>query len=136
MDYEKELDKCPHYTPVPYAIANASTSVGIKIHKKRAVEFYLPPDTNTPSELIARVLTMAWWPEKFCRKLPSGSFHILMLSGDPLAKQNLQRRGKGRGRQEIWQVCVLILSSNTGECVSIPVQGDYMYIVPNKHNSE
>ena len=41
----------------------------------------LPPDTRTLSELTARVLISAWWPVKFCRKLPSGNFQILMLSG-------------------------------------------------------
>ena len=47
----------------------------------------LPPDTRTLSELTARVLISAWWPVKFCRKLPSGNFQILMLSGEAEAKQ-------------------------------------------------
>ena len=50
----------------------------------------LPPDTRTLSELTARVLISAWWPVKFCRKLPSGNFQILMLSGEAEAKQNLK----------------------------------------------
>lgn len=50
---------------------------------------YSPPDTSTLSELMATVLTIAWCPEKFCMKLPSGNFHTLILSGAPEAKQNL-----------------------------------------------
>ena len=51
----------------------------------------LPPDMRTLSELTARVLISAWRPMKFCRKLPSGNFQILMLSGEAEAKQNLTR---------------------------------------------
>ena len=36
------------------------------------------------------MLISAWWPVKFCRKLPSGNFQILMLSGEAEAKQNLK----------------------------------------------
>ncbi len=50
-----------------------------------------PPDTSTPSEFTARVLRMAWWPEKFWMKFPSGNFHILILSGEAEANENLYR---------------------------------------------
>lgn len=49
-----------------------------------------PPETNTLSELTDTVLTIAWCPEKFCMKFPSGNFHTLILSGAPEAKQNLE----------------------------------------------
>ena len=32
------------------------------------------------------VLMIALWPERFCRKSPSGHFHCLMLSGEAEAK--------------------------------------------------
>ena len=37
----------------------------------------------TSSELMAIVLTMALCPDRFCKKVPSGHFHSLMLSGAP-----------------------------------------------------
>ena len=46
----------------------------------------LPPETRTLSELRARLLIMALCPDMFCKKLPSGNFHCLILSGDPEAK--------------------------------------------------
>ena len=68
-------------------------SLHMNVHK--------PPDTKTPSELTASVLTMAWCPVKFCMKLPSGSFHIFILSGDPLAKQNLKEYEKEEKREKM-----------------------------------
>ena len=37
---------------------------------------------------MARVLMMVLWPERFCRKLPRGSFHFLMLSAEHETKVN------------------------------------------------
>lgn len=50
----------------------------------------LPPETRTPSALLARAFTMALWPERFCTKSPLGNFHCLMLSGEAEANVYLQ----------------------------------------------
>ena len=66
----------------------------ISRHRVKKKKKYLPPDTKTLSELSARLLMMALCPDKFCKKLPSGNFHCLMLSGEPEANVYLERSGK------------------------------------------
>ena len=53
---------------------------------------YLPPETRTLSELRARLFIMALCPDRFCRKLPSGNFHCLILSGEPEANVYLNKK--------------------------------------------
>ena len=43
---------------------------------------FIPPDTNTPSELTAKQFRIALCPPRFCIKFPSGNFHCLILSAD------------------------------------------------------
>ena len=54
----------------------------------------VPADTRTPSALTAKLLMIALWPDKFCKKTPSGNFHCLMLSGDPDANEYLDGKQK------------------------------------------
>lgn len=71
---------------------NIYTNYHNYLFRATVLHVHPPPEMRTLSELMATVLTMAWCPEKFCMKLPSGNFHTLTLSGAPEAKQNLLER--------------------------------------------
>lgn len=62
----------------------------IYVNKKLFRKVQVPPETRTPSALLARALTMALWPERFWMKSPLGNFHCLILSGEAEAKVYLQ----------------------------------------------
>ena len=62
------------------------------MQQNRVLVLYLPPETRTLSELRARLFIMALCPDRFCRKLPSGNFHCLILSGEPEANVYLNKK--------------------------------------------
>lgn len=67
------------------------TNHGLQI-KYNCTVISLPPDTKTLSELTARQLIIVLCPCRLCKKLPSGNFHILILSGDALANVKLKKK--------------------------------------------
>ena len=52
----------------------------------------MPPETSTPSALMLTALMMELWPMRFWMNLPSGRYHCLMLSDEPLANVALRCR--------------------------------------------
>ena len=78
-----------HASIVPYMNRGRKGEGRVSMGRVYTVKEPIPPDTRTLSELTVRVLISAWWPVKFCRKFPSGSFQILMLSDEAEVKQNL-----------------------------------------------
>lgn len=71
---------------------SSSTKKNSLVKKQNKVFKHIPPDTKTPSELIAMQLRMELCPLRFWMKLPSGNFHCLMLSAEPDAIVYLRKK--------------------------------------------
>lgn len=93
----------------------------------------IPPVTSTLSELIAMQLIMELCPVRFCRKLPSGNFHCLILSGDAVANAYLKKQAENISVIEIFKY-TLVIWVNNEDCIQNMIRVGKGFSALNPHD--